>query len=70
MNVSKELLQHVANGPGLCSKEEILCAMEYYIELHKKLSLYQSAHNYLPQGLTVPSIIQNLEYYVERFKEN
>lgn len=70
MNVSKELLQKVAREPGLCSEDEIQCAMDYYTDLNKKLGLYQAAHNYLPQGLTVPYTINNLEYYINRFKEN
>lgn len=70
MNVSKELLQKVASVQGLCSEEEILCAMDYYMDLNKKLGLYLAAHNYLPQGLTVPYTIKNLEYYVKRFEES
>ena len=69
MKPTKELLQKTASAPGLCSKEEIHCAVEYYTDLHEKLSMYQAAHNYLPQGLTVPSILRDLGYYVKRFEE-
>lgn len=68
MKASKELLQRVARAAGLCSKEEIMSAVGYYTDLHEKLAMYQAAHNYLPQGLTVPSILRDLDYYVKRFE--
>ncbi len=69
MEPTKELLWKVHQRPGLCSREEIACAVEYFTKLQEMLTIYQDAHHYLPQGLTLTTALDTLHYYVDRFEQ-
>lgn len=64
--MTAELLIKVRNAPGLCSKEEIQQVMDFYQDLWEKVSLFKEGVGYDPVGLTLPSFMDSLKYYLER----
>lgn len=69
MNDIVKVLYKSSQTPGLCSAEEISLANSYYTDLVEKLDIFKQAHNHDVVGLTAHSYLQNLQYFVDKFKE-
>lgn len=65
-----KVLQKVAEAPGLCSPEEINLANEYYTNLVAQVDIFKRAHNHYVDRLTAHTYLSNLQFYVNKFKEN
>lgn len=64
----EETLVKVQREPGLCTKEMLVCAHEFYTSLNKKLIVYAEVHNDDRFGGTVDFKLKDIQFYLDALK--